>query len=156
MYIIQTLKFRKIYFTFSHLMTGFTEKVEVPFNYVNSLVTHRHLYFHFENNERQEVNCTYYFVSGILSQINSSDSEAAQEIADNKVELKDNKLAGKFVSKNVISLSQRQLKKSETSLLSKGLKLVFQPKRTAKAKAKHTLKVFRRKLILMWCFRKDE
>ena len=67
MYIIQTLKFWKIYFTFSHLMTGFTEKVKVPSNYVNSLVTHRHLYFHFENNEREEVNCTYYFVSGILS-----------------------------------------------------------------------------------------
>ena len=49
---------------------------------------------------------------------------------DNRAKLKDNRLEGKFVSKNAIyrkTLSQRQLSKSEISLLSKGLKFVPTP-----------------------------
>lgn len=38
------------------------------------------------------------------SEDNSNDSELAQETHDNRAELKDNKLAEKFVSKNVIDL----------------------------------------------------
>ena len=78
------------------------------------------------------------------------------EIDDNRAKLKDNSLEGKFVSKNVINLSQRQLTKSEISLLSKGLKFVPTPNRIDKAKLKQELEVFGRKLRLMWHFRNDE
>ena len=105
-------------------MPGFIEKNKVPFNSVKNLVVNKHLYLDFENNEREEINSACDFVSGELSEDNINDSEVAQEIDDNRAKLKDNRLEGKFVSKNVINLSQRQLTKSEISLLSKGLKFV--------------------------------
>ena len=58
-----------------------------------------------------------------------SEDEVEQEIDDNRAKLKDNRLKGKFVSKNVINLLQRQLMKSEISLLSKRLKFVPTPNR---------------------------
>ena len=64
------------------------------------------------------------FVRGVLSEDNSDDSEVAQEINDNRVNLKDNRLERRFVNKNVINLSQRQLTKSEFLVLSKSLMLV--------------------------------
>ena len=64
--------------------------------------------------------------------------------------LKDNRQEGKFVSKNVINLLQRQLTKSEFLLLSKGNKFVPTSNRVDKAKFKQELEVFRRKLKLMW------
>ena len=64
-------------------------------------------------------------------------------------------MEGKFVSKNVINLSQRQLTKSEISLLSKGRKFVAKPSRIDKAKLKQELEVFMRKLKLMWHFGND-
>ena len=137
-------------------MPGFIEKNKVPFNSVKNLVVNRHLYLDFENNEREVVNSTWDFVSGELSEDNSNDSEVAQEIDDNRAQLKDNRLEGKFVTKNVINLSQRQLTKSEISLLSKGLKFVPTPNRIDKAKLKQELEVFGRKLRLMWHFRNDE
>ena len=69
-------------------MHGFIEKNKVPFN-------------------SEGVNSACGFVSRKLSENNSSDSEVAQEIDDNKAKLKDNRLEGKFVSKNVINLLQR-------------------------------------------------
>ena len=72
-----------------------------------------------------------------------------QEIDDNRAKLKNNRLNGKFISKNVISLSQRQQTKSEISLLSKELKFVPTPDRIDKAKLKQELEVFGRKLTLM-------
>ena len=74
-----------------------------------------------------------------LSEDNSNDPEVTQETDDNKAKLKDNRMEGRFVSKNVINLSQRQLTKSEISLLSKGLKFVFTPNRIDKAKLKQEL-----------------
>ena len=70
--------------------------------------------------------------------------------------MKDNRLEGKFISINVINLSQRQLTKSEISLLSKGLKFVPTPNRIDKAKLKQELEVFERKPTFMWYFRNDE
>ena len=102
------------------------------------------------------VNSAWDFVSGELSEHNSNDSEVAQEIDDNRAKLRDNRLEGRFVSKNVINLSQRQLTKSEISLFSKRLKFVPTPNRIDKAKLKQELEVFRRKLRLMWHFRDDE
>ena len=137
-------------------MPGFIKKNKVPFNSVKNLVVNRHLYLDFENNEREVVNSRWDFVSGELSEDNSNDSEVAQEIDDNRAQLKDNRLEAKFVSKNVINLSQRQLTKSEISLLSKGLKFVPTPNMIDKAKLKQELEVFGRKLRLMWHFRNDE
>ena len=115
-------------------MSGFIEKNKVPFNSVKNLVVNRHLYPDFENNEKEGVNSAYDFVSGELSEDNSSDSEVAHEIDDKRAKLKDHRLEGKFVSKDVINLLQRQLTKSEISLLSKGLKFVFTPNRIDTAK----------------------
>ena len=128
-------------------MSGVTEKSKVPFNSVKNVVANR--YPDVENNEREEVNGTCNFVSGELSEDNSSDSEVVQETDDNRAKLKDNRLEGKFVSKNIINLSQRKLTKPEISLLSKGLKFVPTPNRTDKAKLKQVLEVFGRKLRLM-------
>ena len=100
-------------------MPGFTKKNKVPFNSVENVVVNRHLSLDFENNEREEVITACNFVSGELSEDNSADSEVAEKTDDNRAKLKDNTLEGKFVSKNVIILSQRQLTKSEISLLSK-------------------------------------
>ena len=137
-------------------MPGFTKKNKVPFNSVKNLVVNRHLYLDFENNKREGVNSACDFVSGELSEDNSNDSEVAQEIDDNRAKLKDNRLEGKFFSKNVINLSQRQLTKSEILLLSKGLKFVPTPNRIDQAKIKQELEVFGRKLRLRWHFRNDE
>ena len=56
----------------------------------------------------------------------------------------------------VISLSQRQLTKSEISLVSKGLKFVTKTNRIDKAKLKQELEVFGRKPRLMWHFQNEE
>ena len=81
-----------------------------------------------------------------LSEDNSNDPEVTQETDDNKAKLEDNRMEGRFVSKNVINLSQRQLTKSEISLLSKGLKFVFTPNRIDKAKLKQELGVLEENL----------
>ena len=54
---------------------GSIQKSKVPFNSVKSLVEDRHLYFDFENSEREEVSSAYIFVTGILSENNSDDSD---------------------------------------------------------------------------------
>ena len=127
-------------------MPGFIEKNKVPFNSIKNLVVKRHLYLDSENNEREVVHSACDFVSGELSEDNSNDFKVAQEIDDSMAKLKDNRLEGKFVSKHVINLSQRQLTKSEISLLSKGLKFVATPNRIDKGKLKQELEVFGRNL----------
>ena len=136
-------------------MPDFIKKNKVPFNSAKNLVVNKHLYLDFENNEREEINSACDFVSGELFEDSINDSEVAQKIDDNRAKLKDNRLEGKFASKNVINLSQRQLTKSEISLLSKGLKFVPTPNTIDKAKLKQELEVFWRKLRLMWHFRND-
>ena len=101
-------------------MPGFIEKNKVPFNSVKNQVVNRHSYLH----EKKEINSACDFVSGELSGDNINDSEVAQEIDDNRTKLIDNRLKGKFVSKNVIKLLQRQLTRSEILIPSKGLKFV--------------------------------
>ena len=66
------------------------------------------------------------------------------------------RLEGKFVSKNVINLSRRNLTASEISLLSKGLKFVPTANKIDRAKLKTELEEYGRKLQLMWHFRNDE
>ena len=66
------------------------------------------------------------------------------------------RLEGKFVSKNVINLSRRNLSASEISLLSKGLKFVPTANKIDRAKLKTELEEYGKKLQLMWHFRNDE
>ena len=56
-------------------MPGFIEKNKVPFISVKILVANRHLYLDFENNEKEEVNSSCDFVSSVLSEDSSNDSE---------------------------------------------------------------------------------
>ena len=65
------------------------------------------------------------------------------------------RLEGRFVSKNVINLSKRELNKAEISLLSKGLKFIPTPSAINKAKIKENLEIFGRKLRLKWHFRNE-
>ena len=66
------------------------------------------------------------------------------------------RLEGKFVSKNVINLSKRNLSRSGISLLSKGLKFVPSANKIDRAKLKRELEEYGRKLPLIWHFRNDE
>ena len=104
----------------------------------------------------EDINSACNFVCGEVSEDNINDSQFAQETDDNRAKLKDNRLEGKFVSKNVTNLSQRQLTNWEISLLSKGLNFVPTPNRIDKAKLKQELEGFGRKLRLTWHFRNDE
>ena len=63
---------------------------------------------------------------------------------------------GKFVCKNVINLSRRNLSSAEISLLSKGLKFVPTANKIDQGKLKRELEECGRKLRLMWHFRNDE
>ena len=64
------------------------------------------------------------------------------------------RLKCKFVSKNVINLSRRNLSTSEILLLSKGLKFVHTANKIDRVKLKTELE-YGRKLWLMWHFRND-
>ena len=66
------------------------------------------------------------------------------------------RLEGKFVSKNVINLSRRNLSASEIPLLSKCLKFVPTANKIDHAKLKTELEEYGRKLRFMWHFRNDE
>ena len=65
-------------------------------------------------------------------------------------------IEGKFVRKNVINLSRRNLSASKISLLSKGLKFVPTTNKIDRPKLKRELEEYGRKLRLMWHVRNDE
>ena len=71
-----------------------------------------------------------------------------------------NRLEGRFVCKNVINLSRRNLSSAEISLLSKRLKFVATANKIDQAKLKrenwYMVDKYGRKLRLMWHFRNDE
>ena len=66
------------------------------------------------------------------------------------------RLEGKFVSKNVINLSRRNLSTTEISLLYKGLKFGPTANKIDRAKLKTELEEYGRKLRLLWHFRNAE
>ena len=70
--------------------------------------------------------------------------------------LENGRYRGKFVSPNVINLSNKELTEAEISLLSKGLKFVPTPSYINKVKLKEELESFGRRLRLMWYFRNEE
>ena len=96
---------------------------------------------------------------------NSESSEASngdiigsgEGILDEQTEqpMNEGRLEGRFVSKNVINLSKRDLSNAEISLLSKGLKFIPTPSSINKARIKENLEVFGRKLRLKWHFRNE-
>ena len=75
---------------------------------------------------------------------------------NNTASLNKTRLEGKFVSKNVINLSKRNLSRSEISLLSKGLIFVPSANKIDRAKFKRELEEYGRKLRLIGHFRNDE
>ena len=89
-------------------MPCFTDKTNL--NSVKNLVANRHLYLDFENDERETVNGAFDFVSGLVFKDNSNNSEVAHQISDNKAKLKDNRLMGNFVSKNVIAETTKKVR----------------------------------------------
>ena len=63
---------------------------------------------------------------------------------------------GKFVSKNVVNLSRRNLSSADSSLLSKRLEFVRNAYKINQAMLKRELGEYRRKFRLIWHFINDE
>ena len=74
----------------------------------------------------------------------------------NEAGMCDGRLKGKFVSKNVINLSKRNLTENEISLLSKGLNFIPTCNKVDVAQLKLELELFGRMLRLKWHFRDDK
>ena len=92
--------------------------------------------------------------SPIGSPGNSNEPQVAEKSFETtSCDLKDDRLIGKFVSPNVVNLSQRNLTETEISLLSKGLNFVPTPKEVNISEIKADLEAFGRKLRLKWHFR---
>ena len=68
----------------------------------------------------------------------------------------DGRLKGKFVSKNVINLSEQNLNENEISLLSKGLDFIPTCNKVDVARLKLELEQFGRIIRLKWHFRNDK
>ena len=68
----------------------------------------------------------------------------------------DGQLKGKFVGKNVINLSKRDLSENKISLLSKGLNFIPTCNKVDVARLKMELEQFGRMLRLKWHFRDDK
>ena len=95
----------------------------------------------------------------IRSSAEDSSSDEVEKVpneSENVAMFRGIRLEGKFVSKNVINLSRRNLSSAEISLLSKGLKFVPTANKIDQAKLKRELEEYGRKLRLMWHFRNDE
>ena len=91
----------------------------------------------------------------------NSRTEALDEVGEveqpNSVTPDNNdRLTGRFVSDQVINLSNRVLSEAEISVLSKGLKFVVTPKELDYSQIKIDLENFGRRLRLKWHFRESE
>ena len=75
--------------------------------------------------------------------------------SENVAMFRGNRLEGKFVSKNVINLTRRNLSSAEISLLLKGLKFVPAANKIDQAKLKREVEEYGRKLRLMWHFSQE-
>ena len=74
----------------------------------------------------------------------------------NIAKYKGERLEGKFVSSNAISLSRRNLTEAEIPLLSKGLKFLPTANKIDRAMLKMDLEEYGKKLWLIWHFRNNE
>ena len=96
--------------------------------------------------------------SSISDSENSKNCEGTpfSNVQGNEAEMCDGRLKGKFVSKNVINLSKRNLSENEISLLSKGLNFIPTCNKVDVARLKMELEQFGRMLRLKWHFRDDK
>ena len=96
--------------------------------------------------------------SSISDSENSKSCEGtpSSNVQGNEAEMCDSRLKGKFVSKNVINLSKRNLSENEISLLSKGLNFIPTCNKVDVARLKLELEQFGRMLRLKWHFRNDK
>ena len=96
--------------------------------------------------------------SRISDSENSKNCEGTpfSNVQDNETEMCEGRLKGKFVSKNVINLSKRNLSENEISLLSKGLNFIPTSNKVDVARLKLELEQFGRMLRLKWHFRNDK
>ena len=96
------------------------------------------------------------------SSINDSENSKSCEgtpftdVQGNEAEMCDGRLKVKFISKNVINLSKRNLSENEISLLSKGLNFILTRNKVDVARSKLELEQFGRILRLKWHFSDDK
>ena len=95
------------------------------------------------------------FVDSLVVNNKSFNNESVNIEETNAAELLNGRFQGKFVSKNVVNLSSRELSASEISLLSKGLKFVPTPRGVNRAILKQELETFGRILRLKWFYRNE-
>ena len=86
---------------------------------------------------------------------NSENIEGERNANGNQAVLLENRLKGRFVIKNVVNLSKRNLNDAEISLLSKRLNFVSACNNIYKAEVKMELEAFGRMLCLKWHFRNE-
>ena len=86
---------------------------------------------------------------------NSENIEGERNANGNQAVLLENRLKGRFVIKNVVNLSKRNLNDAEISLLSKRLNFVSARHNIYKAKVKMELEAFDRMLCLKWHLRSE-
>ena len=91
-----------------------------------------------------------------LEESNTGDTEHTEPLLTNASSMQDDRFVGKFVSKNVVNISSKDLSESEISLLSKGLTFSPTPRDINISEIKDDLEVFGRKLRLKWHFREEE
>ena len=96
--------------------------------------------------------------SSISDSQNSKNCEGTpfSNVQGNEAEMCDGRLKGKFVSKNVINLSKRNLSENEISLLSKGLNFIPTCNKVDVARLKLELEQFGRMFRLKWHFTNDK
>ena len=90
-----------------------------------------------------------------IRDLNTSSIDIKLNVKDNATKMRDNRLQGNFVSKN-LNLSKQNLIDSEISLFSKGLNFIPISNTIHKAKLKTELEALGRILRLKWHFRNEQ
>ena len=93
--------------------------------------------------------------NGTSSVRNSENIEGERNANGNQTVLLENRLKRRFIIKNVVNLSKRNLNDVEIYLLSKRLNFLSACKNIYKAKVKMKLEAFGRMLCLKWHFRNE-
>ena len=127
-------------------------------NFCNSFVPEfENLHYLIHLNDVSDTHTTF-DDSSISDSENSENCETkpSSNVQGNEAGMCDGRLKGKFVSKNVINLSKRNLTENEISLLSKGLNFIPTCNKVDVAQLKLELELFGTMLRLKWHFRADK
>ena len=137
-----------VFFLFKHQFLNFCNSFVPEFENLHNLI---HL------NDVSRTNTTF-DDSGISDSENSENcgTKPSSNVQGNEAEMCDGRLKGRFVSKNVINWSKRNLTENEISLLSKGLNFIPTCNKVDIAKLKLELEQFGATLRLKWHFRYDK